>query len=109
MPMAALSPCRVPGCPVLGPCPTHDTTRDTGRTQRQPWRKWYYHARWIRLRAQVLQANPLCVHCQRDGRVEIATDVDHITPHRGDLHRFYDRVNLQGLCAVCHGEKSRGE
>ena len=113
MPMAPASPCAYPGCPVLGPCAAHDRTRDTGRTERQPWRRWYYLARWVHpvwgLRAQVLQAQPLCIQCQTEGRVTVATDVDHITPHRGDPDRFWDRANLQGLCHVHHARKSGRE
>lgn len=73
----------------------------------EPWRKWYHLARWRRLRVQVLNADPLCVDCSRQGRVTIATDVDHIVPHQGDPVKFWDRANLAGLCVACHSAKTR--
>ena len=47
-------------------------------------------------------AHPLCVMCQADGRVEPATVVDHIKPHRGDSAMFWDRSNWQSLCKRHH-------
>jgi len=58
------------------------------------------------LRAQVLADNPWCVECQQRGALEVATDVDHIIPHRGDPDRFWNRENLQGLCPTCHRRKT---
>jgi len=67
----------------------------------------YYTARWRAWRAQVLSRNPFCVDCQRLGRTTIATEIDHVVPHRGDLARFWDPTNVQGLCATCHGQKTQ--
>jgi len=48
--------------------------------------------------------------CEARGRVTPATVVDHITPHRGDMARFWDRENWQSLCAPCHDiDKARME
>lgn len=58
-------------------------------------------------RKRLLSANPLCVHCQRDGRVTAAVHLDHIVPlWQGgpDTER-----NLQGLCVPCHAAKSADE
>nr|WP_216668794.1 HNH endonuclease [Paraburkholderia xenovorans] len=49
-----------------------------------------------------MRVNPLCVYCQRDGRVTAATVVDHIKEHRGDQTLFWDRANWASLCAHCH-------
>lgn len=38
------------------------------------------------------------------GRVEPATLVDHIKPHRGDQAKFWDRANWQSCCAWHHNE-----
>lgn len=57
---------------------------------------------WQQARAEHLAANPLCVICQRKGRVRQATHVDHIKPHNGDPVIFWDRTNWQSLCAHCH-------
>ena len=107
MPTSALPPCRVPGCPSIGPCAEHSETR----RQRDPWRAWYHIARWrhpvFGMRAQVLSDEPFCVACRP--RLVLAVDVDHIEPHRGDPALFWLRSNLQGLCKFHHGEKSGQE
>lgn len=79
--------------------------------RRRASHKWYYTARWKRLRWDVLvEAN---FTCQRCGRIEADTSrliADHIRPHRGDPELFWDRENLQCLCDTCHsGDKQREE
>ena len=62
---------------------------------------------WMRLRAAVLDAQPLCVRCLAAGRTVAAREVDHVLPvHRGGTDA---PANLQGLCVDCHERKSRGE
>lgn len=61
----------------------------------------------MRLRREVLDASPLCVHCHAKGRVTLATEVDHIVPiHLGGSD---DLANLQPLCAPCHAAKTAQE
>lgn len=56
------------------------------------------------IRARVLSAAPLCPHCQRDGVVRLAQEVDHIRPlHDGGTDDF---DNLVGLCREHHLAKS---
>ncbi len=85
-------------------CPTHPekvwaksptaTKRVTGR-------------RLQALRAQLFDACPLCVECQRLGRVRAATQRDHIKPLAdGGVD---DESNVQGLCDECHDIKSKLE
>ena len=61
----------------------------------------YNTAAWQRLRANQLALHPLCVYCQREGMVVLATVCDHITPHRGDIDLFWDGP-FQSLCKHCH-------
>ena len=61
-----------------------------------------YGSRWQRAREMHLSNYPLCVECLRQGRTTAATVVDHIKPHRGDMHLFWDRSNWQSLCQPCH-------
>lgn len=69
-----------------------------------------YGYRWQQARARFLAEHPLCVMCQSEGRVEPATVVDHVVPHRGDPSLFWDRSNWMSLCARCHsGAKQRME
>lgn len=59
---------------------------------------------WQQIRKRVLQANPLCVHCQQQGRVTLANEVDHIKSLEQGGTDSDD--NLQGLCTECHLKKS---
>jgi 5-methylcytosine-specific restriction protein A len=68
----------------------------------------YSRKPWLTLRAQVLQAEPLCRECSKRGRVEAAAMVDHIEPVTAG-GAFYDWENLQPLCNSCHAKKSACE
>ena len=48
----------------------------------------------------------MCNVCLLKGRLEEATDVDHILPHKGDFEVFHDATNLWSLCKSCHARKS---
>lgn len=67
----------------------------------------YGHA-WARLRESILRRdNGLCQECLRNGRVALATHVDHIIPKsRGGSD---DPGNLQSLCVACHKSKTAHE
>lgn len=59
-----------------------------------------YDERWRRIRAQTLQAEPLCRLCLAGGKTVSATVVDHIVPLAdGGTHA---QSNLQPLCKRCH-------
>lgn len=61
----------------------------------------------MRIREQVLRAQPLCPLCKAKGRIELASEVDHIIPlHKGGTDA---PANLQGLCAECHAHKTAGD
>jgi 5-methylcytosine-specific restriction enzyme A len=112
VPTAPRRPCLEPRCPELvtrgGRCPAHARTHErASRGESVTWRGWYKTARWHRLRAFVLAADPLCRSCKAAGRVEPATDVDHVVPHKGDSTRFWDVGNLTGLCKSCHSRKTQ--
>ena len=67
-----------------------------------------YGYAWQKARAQHLRTNPLCVMCQElNGRVTVATVVDHVRPHRGDAALFWDRQNWQSLCTSCHSSRKQ--
>lgn len=68
-----------------------------------------YGGKWQKARAAYLEKHPLCVECEKEGRYVVATDLDHIVPHRGDMARFWDRSNWQGLCGTCHKAKTARE
>jgi 5-methylcytosine-specific restriction protein A len=78
-----------------------------------------YDYTWKKFRELWLAKHPLCgdredgrsaehSRCAREGRVTAATDVDHITPHRGDMVAFWQGP-WQSLCGTCHREKTQQE
>lgn len=109
MPIAAPKPCTAPGCRALvrdgsGRCSAHPraqwakkptaTKRITGR-------------RLQRMREALFARKPLCAECQRNDRVTLATQRDHIVPlAEGGAD---DETNEQGLCDDCHDAKSEAE
>lgn len=100
--------CQEPGCRELvqrGRCAGHAQARERARPL-YAVRRLYWTARWSRLRQRVLADQPVCCLCLEQGRVTPATDVDHRTPHRGNLRLFWDHANLQGLCHACHSRKT---
>lgn len=74
----------------------------------RPWRRLYFTKRWMRLRSEQLSAHPLCAMCLGVGRVEEATVVDHVKPHRGDPHLFFEG-QLQSLCKIHHDRTKQAE
>lgn len=76
---------------------------------REAWQH-LYDRRWRKSRRVYLAHNPLCVMCEREGRIEPATVVDHKIPHKGSVALFWDRGNWQGLCESHHNsDKQRME
>lgn len=63
-----------------------------------------YTRRWSKISQHYLRANPMCVHCGG-----LATETDHVVPHRGDMELFYDANNWQALCRACHSRKTQAE
>ena len=68
-----------------------------------------YTYRWQKLRDRFIRQHPYCEECFRKGKLVMATDVDHIIPHRGDQRLLYDEANLQSLCHECHSRKTARE
>ncbi len=117
MPIAPKRACAVSGCwgyaEALGRCRDHASpilaSRQAARRD-EAGRAWYNTPRWRSLRVQVLKSEPLCRHCMaREGRPVPATDVDHIIAHKGDIKKFWEKRNLQPLCAACHHRKTAQE
>lgn len=89
--------------------PTLNPDSWRGDKQHSSTARGYGYA-WQKARAGHLLSHPLCVYCERDGRAEPATVVDHKVPHRGDQTLFWNRTNWQSLCKTHHdGEKQREE
>lgn len=70
------------------------TQRITGRTR-------------VDIRYRHFSNNPLCVMCEREGRVSLAQELDHITPlWAGGAE---SEANRQGLCVTHHKDKTAQE
>ena len=83
--------------PVASPCyPRRRAAREGGPVARRIGRGW----RWTALRSRVLDANPLCVLCEAQGRTVAAQEVDHIVPLKDGGTDAWE--NLRGLCIPCH-------
>ena len=68
-----------------------------------------YNYEWQKARLVHLNDNPLCVYCQREGRVTAASVVDHGVPHRGDMDIFWDKSQWVSLCTHCHSSVKQQE
>ncbi|PYB87171.1 HNH endonuclease [Pseudomonas fulva] len=116
MPLRPQRPCRAQGCRALhrnasGYCDTHaeQVKSYVKEKPRESSTARGYGYKWQQARAGFLAKHPLCIKCQARGLVVVATDVDHIEPHKGDMAVFWDRSNWQALCASCHSIKTAGE
>lgn len=95
--------------PVLDTRRVQTMQAGSWRTSDQTSSQRGYGYKWQKAREQFLREHPLCLMCQAQGRVEAATVVDHITPHRGDQSLFWRRSNWQPLCATHHSRDKQRE
>jgi 5-methylcytosine-specific restriction protein A len=77
------------------------------RTQNQTSTQRGYGYAWQKARAEHLYNNPVCVMCDAEGIVRIATVVDHIDPHRGNMDVFWDMARWRSLCKPHHDSDSQ--
>jgi 5-methylcytosine-specific restriction protein A len=115
MPLRPQKPCNAQGCNVLTRNPrycdahVHLLKSHAREKPRESSASRGYGYKWQQARAGWLAKHPLCWHCEAKGLVVVATDVDHIEPHRGDMSLFWDRGNWQALCHSCHSAKTAAE
>lgn len=117
MPSAPLQPCARPGCPFLAVvgryCEEHSKAEDAQKKQYDRQRgssaKRGYGRKWQNYRKAYLAEHPLCVRCEKKGRITPATVVDHIKPHCGNHVLFWNTKNHQSMCKTCHDIKTATE
>jgi 5-methylcytosine-specific restriction protein A len=115
MPTKPARPCRYPGCPALttdksGYCEQHLTiTRKQYDSERGTANERGYDYRWQQASKMFLVSHPLCVECEREGRITAASLVDHVVPHKGNQQLFWDESNWQPLCKEHHDIKTAKE
>lgn len=109
MPVSAPKPCSQPGCGAL----VRDGSGRCSKHPREAWSKKPDAPKRVTgrklqaMRYRLFTSNPLCVECERLGRVTLATQRDHIKPlAEGGTD---DDSNVQGLCRDCHDGKSLAE
>lgn len=112
MPYAAKTPCRG-GCGRLtsgGYCDGCKAKR-VGSDRRVSSSKRGYGYRWQQASEGFRQAHPLCADPSKrhPDEVKLATQTDHVIPHRGDMRLFWDPKNWQALCDGCHSYKTATE
>ena len=61
-----------------------------------------------RFRKRILSRDRFCAQCRVEGRTTLSRELDHIERPRSESE-FWDPENAQGLCARCHGLKTRLE
>jgi 5-methylcytosine-specific restriction enzyme A len=109
MPNKAMTPCVVCKRPCHGRrCELHQTeVYQQDRERRGSARERGYDSQWDKARRTYLTRHPLCVQCEKEGRVVVAVVVDHVVPHKGDQRLFWDTANWQALCVMHHNRKTR--
>ena len=73
------------------------------RVQRQ---RLYNSTTWRKVRAIQLRKQPLCVMCEKQGRLTPATVCDHVDCMWPATLEGLTRGPFQSLCKQCHSDKS---
>ena len=111
--MPLMTFCKYPGCHKAVPFGTSYCDKHKDASHRTVERKSAYargyNRKWQRQSKEFLKRHPLCVECERNGRITPATEVDHIKPHKGNQKLFWDVTNWQPLCHSCHSRKTAKE
>jgi len=63
-----------------------------------------HNKRFMWMRRAFMSQHPFCAVCS-----DVASVLDHITPHRGNRNLFWDQTNWQALCKPCHARKTARE
>lgn len=107
-----MRPCAHGGCKNLVPvggerfCELH---KEDNKDKRPNSYRRGYDRRWQQVSKNFLSSHPFCEECKKHGINNLATEVDHITPHRGNKELFWDETNWQALCHSCHSKKTSTE
>lgn len=87
---------RPPAIPTVEP---HAIRRHEEKVERDAF---YGSARWRKLRASFLRANPFCARCLAAGRHVPAGIVHHVVERLDSPDLRLDWDNLEPLCSPCH-------
>ncbi len=113
MPAKPLKACATPLCPELTTerfCAACAAERQTTYDQaRAADHKFYATRAWRKLRLRILDRDPFCKQCEREGEITASTTVDHIQRRRWRPDLALEPKNLEGLCESCHNAKTASE
>ena len=120
MPGRPMKPCAKIGCRELVSSPKRWCKDHEQPEKRRAWKdidrvrgtatergydhRWAKYSRWYR------SQHPLCVECERQGRVKPSEHVDHVQAVTGpDDPLFWAESNHEALCRPCHSRKTAKE
>ncbi|MDR8396986.1 HNH endonuclease [Paraburkholderia sp. USG1] len=63
--------------------------------------------KWMKIRARILDRDPVCVRCLEQDRTSLSVIVDHVVPLDHGGTDADD--NLRGLCLDCHDAVTRDQ
>ena len=86
---------------------TTQTKQPSWRTDKRSSSERGYTAAWRKARNAYLYEHPLCVYCEREGKVTAANVVNHKIPHRGDQQLFWNIENWESLCFTHHNSDAQ--
>ena len=106
MPYKNRRPCGQPGCPNLVEAGEHYCSEHRKQYNKRS-NAGHYDSHWRKISKGYLSRNPLCVECEKAGRLTPATETHHIIPVAdGGTHA---EDNLMALCKSCHSRISLKE
>lgn len=111
MPYKPKRPCSYPGCGRLTDgrfCDEHRQIAEHHYNHylRDPDTNKRYGRVWKKIRAQFLLQHPLCIQCEKEGRLTPAREVHHILPLADGGTN--EQGNLLALCKSCHSKITIG-
>jgi 5-methylcytosine-specific restriction endonuclease McrA len=109
VPAKAQKPCKTAGCSGLTRrifCPRCELAGKTKEARPNSYQRGY-DKEWFGYRNWFLSVHRFCADpFKRHLIPEVATVVDHIQPHKGDVILFWNKDNHQALCKSCHDFKT---
>ena len=71
-------------------------------------KNFYKSVEWRKIRKVVLNREPICRHCLKEGKITVANTVDHIN-HKWETWEDFLKGPFQPLCGKHHNLKTASE
>ena len=82
------------------------TMKQLDLRQYEDRQRFYKSKVWRFTRNLVLNEEPMCRHCRREGKIVSASEVDHILSIQSAPRLALEWDNLCPLCKSCHSKKT---